>query len=567
MTTTKTKTPAPYRIQWGHKLTMRDGVELNATLYLPVEPNVRLPAIVTRTPYVTDTNAEDFHYFASQGFVCAVIDCRGRGNSGGVFTPWVNDAEDGYDTIEAIARHPNVDGRVVTWGGSYLGFNQWATASLQPPSLKAMAPVASVYPAYDYPTGANVPFYYDIVWLTLTSGRTDNRNLFTLHDYWGSVFYRHHQDGAAFKDLDVYAGNTSTRFQDWAAHPDVGPYWDAFVPTDAQYAAIDIPVLHITGSHDGDQGGALNYYRRFTAQASKSAIAKQNLIMGPWDHPGTRKPKAEFCGIKVGPASLVDLRALHVEWYNWVLRGGNKPAFLDAPVKWYEIGNDTWHGAASLADVHTATQTFHLKSGNGGSGSLLNSGSLTTTLSNSAETDSYISDPNDLKYGPLLLEPDTNVLTDQRDLQLMDGDALVYHTPVLIEDMVLAGSPQFEADIAMTTQDADVLARLYVVTPGGTCEQLSWDILRARYRNSFRQAELMIPNQSARFKFERFTWIGRHITAGSRLRLVLTSPKGLFYQTNFQGGGVVAEETRKDAKVATITLKTSTAVLRLPVCP
>jgi uncharacterized protein len=558
------KEPVNFRIEWGQKLKMRDGVELNATVYAPTNPKGKLPAILNITVYGADGRSDVCSYFASNNFVCVAVDARGRGNSGGTFVPWTTDAKDGYDTVEAVAKLPAVDGRVVMWGGSYSGFNQWATASERPPSLKAIAPVASVFPSYDYPNGANVPFYYDMIWLSYTSGRTDNARLFGHSDYWTSVFHRHHMDMAAFKDLDKYSGNTSTAFQDWVANPTLNAYWDAFTPTAAQYAAIDIPVLQITGTYDGDQGGAMNYYRQFNANASPAAKAKQNMIIGPWDHAGTRIPKPEFGGIKVGPNSVMDLRALHVEWYNWVLRDGKKPAFLDAPVKWYEFGTDTWHSAPSIDQVHKSIQTFYLNSGSTGSASVFQSGSIATTKPKDAKTDSYVSDPTDKKYAHLILDPNDNTITDQRDQTLINGDGLVYHSAVFSEDVTFAGWPRFEADLAMTTKDADILVRLYEVLPDGSVMLLSQDILRARYRNSFRKAELMTSGKFETLKFERFTWFSRKISKGSRLRLIINSPNGASYQKNFQGGGVVANETGKDAKVSTISLKTGSAKLTLP---
>jgi uncharacterized protein len=554
-----------YRIEWGQKLKMRDGVELNATVYVPLNAKGQLPAVLNITPYVADGRTEICSYFAQHDFVCVAVDVRGRGNSDGQFIPWQNDAKDGYDTVEAVARLPSVDGRVVMWGGSYAGFNQWATASQRPPSLKAIAPVASAFPSYDYPNGANVPFYYDMVWLSLTSGRTDNAQLFGNAKYWSSVVHRHHTDMAAFKDLDRYTGNTSTVFQDWVANPKLNSYWDVFTPTQAEYAAIDLPVLTITGSYDGDQGGAMNYYRQFNANASETTKAKQNLVIGPWDHAGTRKPQAEFGGLKFGPASVMDMPALHVEWYNWVLRGGKKPAFLDAPVKWYEPGSDKWVGAPSLSAVHKRTDAYYLTPGAQGSGSLFQSGALSTTKPTDGRVDRYVSDPRDMKYADLLLKPAENELTDQRDLSLIKGDGLIYHSDVFSEDTVFAGYPRFEADIAMTTKDADILVRLYEVLPDGSAIVLTSDILRARYRKSFRSETLMTPGKAEYFRFERFTWFARKVSKGSRLRLVINSPNASGYQKNFQGGGVVAEETGKDAQVSTISIKTDTARLFLPV--
>jgi uncharacterized protein len=131
--------------------------------------------------------------------------------------------------------------------------------------------------------------------------------------------------------------------------------------------------------------------------------------------------------------------------------------------------------------------------------------------------------------------------------------------------VTFAGWPKFEADIAMTTRDADVLVRLYEVLPDGSVLALSSDILRARYRNSFRSERLMTPGRAERFTFSRFTWFSRKITKGSRLRLIINSPNGNGYQKNFQGGGVVANETGADAKTATISMRTDSAVLTLPI--
>jgi uncharacterized protein len=561
--------PVKFRIEWGQKLTLRDGVQVQATVYIPTKPegtaNGKLPAVLNITVYGADGRSDICSYFAANNFVCVAVDSRGRGNSGGSFVPWATDSQDGYDIVEAVAKLPSVDGRVVMWGGSYSGFNQWAAARLRPPSLKAIAPVAAVFPSYDYPYGANVPFYYDMTWLSYTSGRTDNARLFGHTDYWASVQHRHHTDMAAFRELDKYAGNMSTVFQQWVANPMSGPYWDAFTPTAAEYAAIDLPVLHITGTYDGDQGGSMNYYRQFNANASPATLAKQNMIIGPWDHAGTRIPRAEFGGIKVGPNSVMDLRALHVEWYNWVLRGGNKPAFLDAPVKWYEFGTDTWHKADTIDQVSASTRPFYLTSGANGSGSVFQSGALTDTRPVGANTDSYVNDPKDMKYAPLVLTPSDAGLTDQRDQGMIKGDGLVYHSAPFTEDVTFAGWPKFEADIAMTTRDADVLVRLYEVLPDGSVLALSSDILRARYRNSFRSERLMTPGRAERFTFSRFTWFSRKISKGSRLRLIINSPNGNGYQKNFQGGGVVANETGADAKVSTISIKTDSAKLSLPV--
>ena len=116
---------------------MRDKVELNATLYLPKTPDgspPKTPVIFTLTPYISDTYHARGAYFASHGYVFALVDVRGRGNSGGEFEPFANEPRDGHDVVEWLAKQPFCDGKVAMWGGSYAGFDQWATAKEFPPS-------------------------------------------------------------------------------------------------------------------------------------------------------------------------------------------------------------------------------------------------------------------------------------------------------------------------------------------------------------------------------------------------------------------------------------------------
>src|SRR5262249_25404422 len=120
--------PADYDLRWGVKIPMRDKVELNATLYLPKTPDgspPKTPVIFTLTPYISDTYHARGAYFASHGYVFALVDVRGRGNSAGEFEPFANEPRDGHDVVEWLAKQPFCDGKVAMWGGSYAGFDQW----------------------------------------------------------------------------------------------------------------------------------------------------------------------------------------------------------------------------------------------------------------------------------------------------------------------------------------------------------------------------------------------------------------------------------------------------------
>src|SRR5260370_6594794 len=147
--------PADYDLRWGVKIPMRDKVELNATLYLPKTPDgspPKTPVIFSLTPYISATYHARAAYFASHGYAFALVDVRGRGNSGGEFEPFANDPRDGHDVVEWLAQQPFCNGKVAMWGGSYARLDQWAAAKEVPPHLATIVPAAAAHPSRDDPS-------------------------------------------------------------------------------------------------------------------------------------------------------------------------------------------------------------------------------------------------------------------------------------------------------------------------------------------------------------------------------------------------------------------------------
>src|SRR3954470_19825696 len=236
-------TPAPspvvpssdYDLRWGVKIPMRDNVQLNATLYLPKIPDdssPKTPVIFTLTPYISDTYHARGAYFASHGYVFALVDVRGRGNSAGDFEPFAQEPRDGHDVTEWLAQQPFCDGHVSMWGGSYAGFDQWATAKEFPKGLTTIVPVASAHPGLDYPSTNNVGMTYDVQWYTFTSGKAGQANLFGDTKFWRTKFLDAYKQHVAFKSLDsLIVGGPSPNFQRILTHSIADAYYDAMVPS------------------------------------------------------------------------------------------------------------------------------------------------------------------------------------------------------------------------------------------------------------------------------------------------------------------------------------------------
>lgn len=551
---------------WGVKIPMRDGVELNATVYRPKgeEP---APAIFTLTPYIADSYHERAYYFAQRGYAFLLVDCRGRGNSGGDFEPFVNEGRDGHDVVVWLAEQPWCNGAMTMWGGSYAGFNQWMTLKESPPHLKTIVPAASAHAAVDFPFFKNIFYPYEMQWLTFTSGVTGNANLFGEPAFWIEKFRELYLSQRPFRELDEIVGNRSTTFQTWIAHPTPDDYWDQMALLAEEYDRIEIPILTITGHYDGDQPGALHYYRQHMASASP-ARDEHYLIIGPWDHAGTRTPEKEFGGLTFGEASLLDLNQLHREWYDWTLKDGVKPEFLKARVAYYVTGADEWKYAESLEAIASQTKRLYLDSSQGEANDVFRSGRLVAAAPASSEPDQYVYDPLDVRPAELEREEIKDYLTDQRYALNLFGNGLVYHSKPFAEEMEVSGALKLVAWIAIDAPDTDFQAAVYEILLDGSSIFLTGDMLRARYRESLRAEKLVTPGEINRYEFDGFTFFSRRIAQGSRLRLVISSPNSIFGQKNYNSGGVVAEESGADARTVQVTLyhdEEQASYLELPV--
>ena len=537
---------------------MRDKVDLNATLYLPKTPDGSLPktpVIFTLTPYISDTYHARGAYFASHGYVLALVDVRGRGNSAGEFEPFANEPRDGHDVVEWLATQPFCDGKVATWGGSYAGFDQWATAKEFPPHLTTIVPAAAAHPGLDFPSSNNIGMSYDMQWFTLTSGHTPQNNLFADQKFWRTKFLDAYKKHLPFKSLDSFVGNPSVNFQRILKHPTADAYYDAMLPTREQFQKIAQPILTITGQYDGDELGALTFYRDHLANASSQVRAKHFLIIGPWDHAGTRTPTDEVGGVKFGPGAIVDLNDLHRQWYDWTMKAGPKPEFLKNQVVYYLLApgnsgaNGEWKYVDNLETLTANPKTFYLDSKNGDANGVFRSGSLNETQPNSG-TDTFVYDPMDLRRGENVegIDPKEKTAAIDQTFALSIGkDGLVYHTDPLPNETPLVGCPAVKLWVSIDTPDVDLECDLYEIHPDGTSVALWSDVRRLRYRDSLREAKLVKPGEIVRCDFNPGLFVARRLMKGSRLRLVVTAINSILWQKNYCSGGIVAEETAKDA--------------------
>jgi predicted acyl esterase len=111
------------------RVPMSDGTVLLADHYLPI---IGRPAatVLVRCPYGRSAPFSLLYaqLVAERGYHVLLQSCRGTFGSGGEFEPMRHEAADGQDTVAWLRGQSWFDGRLATYGLSYLGFVQWALA-------------------------------------------------------------------------------------------------------------------------------------------------------------------------------------------------------------------------------------------------------------------------------------------------------------------------------------------------------------------------------------------------------------------------------------------------------
>jgi predicted acyl esterase len=244
-------------VEYDIEAAMRDGVVLRADVYRPAGPGA-WPVLLVRTPYGKQDpvilGLLDPLKATRRGFLVVIQDVRGRFASDGEWEPFTAERADGHDTIAWAARLPGANGRVGTYGPSYLGQVQLAAQATNPPEL-----VASVV-AFTWADPADG--------LTARGGAAE----------WGLV------TGWSLRqrfDLLRRTGAGPDRVDELIAVLDGFP---GSAPADLRLPAVPVnrptvPTMVVAGWYDPFLRGGLDTY----AALGRAGLPRA-LIVGPWSH-------------------------------------------------------------------------------------------------------------------------------------------------------------------------------------------------------------------------------------------------------------------------------------------
>ncbi len=555
-----------YDLEMSRMIAMRDGVELEAWVWKPSELKNKVPAILTLTQYDIDGSRRgEPPYFASHGYAFVQAYVRGRGRSGGVKSDslGLQVGRDGYDLVEWIAQQPWSNGQVAMYGGSFVGMTQWHTAAQHPPHLAAIAPYAPIYPGWDIPNTNGIPQAWTAVIQGYTSGRALNPGFIANQTYWFGKMLEQYAAQRPFTELGRAIGIADDDWwmeEDgrrvpmmiaWLDHVGDEAFNLAAEPQAADYAAMDFPVLTATGFFDDDQPGALRYYRNHVAHAPAAAATRHRLIIGPWDHGGTQAPDKHIAGLTIPDAAVIDMKKLHLEWYDWALGRGPLPALLRERVSYFMMGADQWRYASTLESASSGGELRLYLSSAQQTPDVLHSGELRPQPAPAEPAALMVSDPHELpELDVAKYVPDENLTSQFRAYQKR---AMVFHSAPFAHDTEIAGHLRLTLQCEADAPDFDLWAQVVLLASDGTAVRLGEDIRRARFRDGPFRAQLLRPGETIAIPFE-FKWTAWRIPAGARLRLILAPLNSPSYQKNYNTGGRPGYEDPADARVAHIRI-------------
>jgi uncharacterized protein len=470
-----------YKIE--RQIPMRDGIKLFTTAYVPKDTTEQHPILLTRTPYSCAPYGGEkwknfytgyLRYYLREGYIVVTQDVRGRWMSEGQFVdvrPFIKDkksntdvdeASDTYDAIDWMVKNlPHNNGKVGVFGISYPGFYSTMAAASGHPALKAVSPQA---PVTDWFMGDdfhhNGAFFQMDGWAFYSSFGKPRPQPTTAgpteFNFNSKDNYQWFLQTGALKNILKLTGDTIAFWKDLYQHPNLDEWWKARNARVSMYN-VQPAMLVVGGLFDAeDCFGAWNLYK---AIRSQSPSTNSHLVMGPWYHGEWASNDGTHLGnIQFGSnTSFWYQNNIEIPFFNYYLKGKGAAPDLAAATIFFS-GENKWRSFPQWPAAEKQDVSFYLQPGGG----------LSRELPSGKNSPSeYVSDP----AHPVPYTEDVHwnrtreYMTDDQRFASRRPDVLTFQTPVLTEDLTLAGPVIADLKVSLSSTDADFVVKLIDVFP------------------------------------------------------------------------------------------------------
>ncbi len=555
------------------RVAMRDGVELATQIALPAPPASeddamdaadeappRWPVVLIRNPYPRFDRMVKHLWcgvLVRYGFGCIYQDVRGQMASGGEWEPFVNEREDGLDTLAWLTKQAFQDGNLALYGPSYLGAVQWTLADSLPPEVKTLIPIV-VTTDFRRAVFERGLFRHETftAWAAMMRDGTMHRG--AGDDYQAALRHRPHAEADA-----AYFDGPLDWYREWIASPAIDDaLWqgEGFAALRATPAGIDVPVLMIGGWYDVFFGPQAD---DFLALGSRD---RSRFVIGPWTHGG--RPAGVFDLPDAG-GGLTQWKTV-LDWLGHHLRGDPlaQPA---SGVANYVMGEARW-AERPVWPPPSRTRSWFLEAGPERAGCTV--GALATEPPATVQRIAYRYDPDDptptLGGSGMLafLLPGFGGAPPANQWQREPcerADVVSFLSPPIDAPLHLAGSGALHLTVRSDAEDTAFHAKLIEVFDDGRAVNVRDAITSLAFRDGSGRRQTYRAGETVDLEIPLWPieWIFR---AGSRLRVDVASadfPKYHAHPNRAEPWASVRE-----ARVAEQTLElggASAARLELPI--
>lgn len=490
--------------------------------------------------------------FTARGYIIASVDTRGKHASFG-HTPVIQPlqgSEDAYDITEWLAAQSWCDGKVGMFGSSHVGATQMETLRANPPHLKAAVIGMTDFNKYDGWVRGGIPRETD----------------------WPDQWDRLNRIFHSAEKIQPLSDKALEEDPEWKESVPVdGPDGEALLREAIQQHQLNYCFIPPLEKKEGQEEGMENYYRlpyrdsyssltdnryweflsnsTYREQINRSGVAVyliggwydiwsrdtvityQNLtlpkkmLIGPWFH----------MRAKMGLNVLIE----HLRFYDYWLKGIENGVMEEPPIYVNVLpGEDSsWRFEDQWPPKQVKWESWFLHSEKSGTISSAFDGTLTRIPSEKwEEQDSYLSD-----YTVSDGEAEPCEVLD------LDQKGMTYTSPVLEEDLTVAGHPIFHLQVSSTGRDGDFFAFLLDVEENGHSRIVTEGMLRASMRSTEpapydylglpwhpcreKDVHKLVPGRPVELAIDMKP-VMQVIRKGHRLRLVITSSRSeyLFYR-------------------------------------
>ena len=488
-------------------ITAEDSIKLATNIYFPegasTDDGNKYSTVLLRTPYNKDTGVSQLKDLLKNNFVVIIQDTRGKFSSEGEFIPFKNERSDGIATTNWIRSQSWSNGKIAGWGGSSVGYTQWAIAD----QLDVITPITTSANIYDmvYPDGIyslSLSFSWGFYFIAKTMNSI-NKDQF--------------ENSFSILPLSV-ADNTTIKQIDFLDEILKHPYEDGFWGSFNHRNAVTVPVYSVAGWYDIFLMGQIRDFQSLGA----SRHPDSRLVVGPYAH-GSSAVDMNFGE----DGKLSNLDDDLIQFVKKQLDGSEKESNTN-PYSLFIINRNEWIDCEQWPPKNSTSTPYYLQA----------NGNITKTHATGDKFIEYTYDPTDPypSYGGSIFGAGAGAAYQNENITRKDQ--IVFESEALEEPLVLLGEIGATVYASTDAPSTDFHVQLQEVLPDGKILNIQ------EGGKTIFSDENSIP---AIKKIDISVWAtGYQINTGNKLRVVISSSLFPRYNRNLNSGEEIysAKSTR-----------------------